>query len=368
MSKRHKIVVLPGDGIGPEVMQQAVRLLRALEEPLGLVFELEEHAVGGEALRRHGVPILPETLERCKQADAVLLGAVGDPEFDDRPPHERPERALLQLRASLGVYCNLRPIWLFDALVNASSLKREVIQNIDFLVVRELTGGLYFGQPAGLNGSNGDRRAVNTMTYTEAEIRRITRRAFELARMRRRKVTSVDKANVLAVSQLWRSVVQEVAADYPDIHVEHMLVDNCAMQLIRNPRQFDVILTENMFGDILSDEAGMLTGSIGMLPSASLGEGTAVYEPVHGSAPDIAGKNVANPIAMLLSVAMMMKYTYQRPLAAAAIEDAVSTVLLRGLHTADLNLPGGRAVSTQEMGKAIIEETVHSLMTNYIAV
>ena len=365
---KHRIVVLPGDGIGPEVMQQAIDLLKALEGPLGMHFEFEEHAVGGEAIRRYGVPIQAETIEKCKQADAVLLGAVGHPDFDREPPERRPERALLALRAQLGVYCNLRPIWLFDALLEASTLKSDIVKNIDFLVVRELTGGLYFGQPAGLNGTNGHRRAVNTMAYSEPEIRRITRKAFELARVRRCKLTSVDKANVLAVSQLWRQVVEEVAAEYPDVRVEHMLVDNCAMQLIRQPRQFDVILTENMFGDILSDEASMLTGSIGMLPSASLGDGPALYEPVHGSAPDIAGTGRANPIAMMLSVAMMLKYTYGRPLAAAAIEDAVSTILTRGYHTPDLHIPGGKVVGTDELGRYIIQETVHSFSTNYLAV
>ena len=368
LRRKQRIVVLPGDGIGPEVMEQAIRMLRTLEEPLGMQFDFEECLIGGVAIRRYGVPIQPETIEKCKRADAVLLGAVGHPDFDNEPPERRPEQALLTLRSRLGLYCNLRPIWLFDALIDASSLKSDIVKNIDFLVVRELTGGLYFGKPAGIDSSSGERHAVNTMTYSEAEIRRITRKAFELARLRRCKITSVDKANVLAVSQLWRAVVNEVAAEYPDVRVDHMLVDNCAMQLIRQPRRFDVILTENMFGDILSDEASMLTGSIGMLPSASLGDGTALYEPVHGSAPDIAGKNCANPLAMILSVAMMLKYTYKRPLAASAIEDAVSTVLTQGYHTPDLHMAWGRRVGPGELAGYVIEEAVQSFSTNYMVV
>lgn len=358
MREKKRIVILPGDGIGPEVMKQGIKLLQALQDSLGMEFEFEEHIVGGAALRKFGVPLQPETLERCKSADAVLLAAVGSPEFDNNPPHLRPERALLDLRAGLGVYCNLRPVRLYQSLLAASTLKADVVQDTDLLVVRELTGGLYFGKPAGVNGTNGERHAVNTMAYSEGEIRRIARKAFEFARMRRRKVTSVDKANVLAVSQLWRAVVEEEAANFPDVELQNMLVDNCAMQLIRNPRQFDVILTENMFGDILSDEASMLTGSIGMLPSASVGEGTALYEPVHGSAPDIAGKNLANPIAMLSSVAMMLQYSFDRPTAAAAIDEAISIMLARGYHTVDLHSGSGIVVGTDELGRVIIEEAV----------
>ena len=368
MFEKKKIVVLPGDGIGPEVVAQGVELLQALQEPLSITFEFEEFPIGGECLRRHGTPLQRKTLAACKVADAVLLGAVGAPEFDGNPPETRPERALLELRSALGVYCNLRPIRIYKALVEASTLRAEVVQDIDLLVVRELTGGLYFGQPAGVNGRNGRRNAINTMVYSESEIRRIARKAFEFARMRRRKVTSVDKANVLAVSQLWRSVVQEVAAENPDIILQHMLVDNCAMQLIRNPRQFDVILTGNLFGDILSDEASMLTGSIGMLPSASIGNGTPLFEPVHGSAPDIAGKDAANPIAMISSIAMMLKYSLERPLAARAIDEAISTVLARGYHTADVALPGGTVLGTRALGDHIAKETLLSFTSTYLAV
>ena len=358
MHKKERIVILAGDGIGPEVMAQGIKLLNKLEEYIEIGFDLDEHLIGGAALKAYGVPLKPETLESCKQASAVLLGAVGSPEFDDNPPDLRPERALLDLRAGLGCFCNLRPIHLYKALIDSSTLKREVIADIDLLVVRELTGGLYFGKPAGFETANGERTAVNTMTYSEAEIQRIARKAFEFARLRRRKVTSVDKANVLAVSQLWRSVVEDVAKEFPDVQLEHMLVDNCAMQLIRNPRQFDVILTENMFGDILSDEASMLPGSIGLLPSASLGDGTPIYEPVHGSAPDISGKGLANPIALLNSIAMMFRYTFSRPLVALAIEEAISTILLRGYHTADMKLEGGKQVGSEEIGDLIISEII----------
>ncbi len=348
------LAVLPGDGIGAEVMRAGIQLLKSLELPLGLRFQLEEHPVGGACLKQHGVPVLPDTLEACQRADAVLLGAVGLPEFDDNPPHLRPERALLGLRAALGVYCNLRPAKVFDPLVDASPLKREVVQGIDLVVVRELTGGIYFGKPAGISGAPGGRSAVNSMVYSEAEIRRIAIKGFELARRRRGKLTSVDKANVLEVSQLWRQVVNEVGRDYPEVTLEHMLVDNCAMQLVRWPKQFDVILTGNLFGDILSDEASVLTGSIGMLPSASLGDGPGLYEPVHGTAPDIAGQGKANPIAMMASIAMMLEYSFQKPEAARAIESAIETVLQSGYHTADLRMPGGTVVSTGEMGERII--------------
>ncbi len=361
MPEKKKIVVLPGDGIGQEVTAQGVRLLRALQEFLDVEFEFEEFAVGGTALKKFGVPMQDGTLEKCKEADAVLLGAVGSPEFDNNPSHLRPEKALLALRAGLGVYCNLRPARLYDVLLHASTLKPEIVQGIDILVVRELTGGLYFGEPAHIIEENGEKLAINTMSYREHEIRRIAQKAFEFAQLRRKKVTSVDKANVLVVSQLWRNVVEEVATDFPDVTLEHMLVDNCAMQLVRYPKQFDVILTENMFGDILSDEASMLTGSLGMLPSASLGDGTALYEPVHGSAPDIAGKNIANPIAMINSVAMMLRYTFNQNEAANAIEEAVAIVLAKKYHTPDLNLEGGKKVGTDEMGSLIIKETLERL-------
>jgi len=328
MSQVRKIVLLPGDGIGQEVIAAAQKLLEALQNHLNLRFDFETHLIGGAALREYGIPMKNETLQSCQSADAVLLGAVGDPE---------------------------------QVLLDASTLKPEIIRDVDIMVVRELTGGLYFGEPAEKYTKNGKRYAVNTMAYNEDEITRITRKAFELARLRRKKVTSVDKANVLIVSQLWRTVVEETAKEYPDVILEHMLVDNCAMQLIRRPSQFDVLLTENMFGDIISDEASMLTGSLGMLPSASVGDGTALYEPVHGSAPDIAGQDKANPIAMINSVAMMLRYTLQEPAAAQAIEDSVSDVLSKGFHTPDLNLINGTQVGTRKMGDLILEETLNKM-------
>ncbi|MEJ2049403.1 MAG: 3-isopropylmalate dehydrogenase [Calditrichota bacterium] len=384
MSQVRKIVLLPGDGIGQEVIAAARKLLEALQTPLNLHFEFETHLIGGAALREYGIPMKNETLQSCQSADAVLLGAVGDPEFDNNPSHLRPEKALLGLREGIGVYCNLRPVKIYQVLLNASTLKSEIIRDVDIMVVRELTGGLYFGKPAEKYTKNGKRHAVNTMAYNEDEITRITRKAFELARLRRKKVTSVDKANVLIVSQLWRAVVEETAKEYPDVNVlivsqlwrvvveetardypdvilEHMLVDNCAMQLVRRPSQFDVLLTENMFGDIISDEASMLTGSLGMLPSASIGDGTALYEPVHGSAPDISGQNKANPIAMINSVAMMLRYTFQEREAAQAIEDSVSNVLSKGFHTTDLNLVKGKQVGTREMGDLILKETLDKM-------
>jgi 3-isopropylmalate dehydrogenase len=361
MSQVRKIVLLPGDGIGQEVIAAAQKLLKALQNSLNLHFEFETHLIGGAALREYGIPMKNETLQSCQSADAVLLGAVGDPEFDNNPSHLRPEKALLGLREGIGVYCNLRPVKIYQVLLNASTLKPEIIRDVDIIVVRELTGGLYFGKPAEKYTMNGKRHAVNTMAYNEDEITRITRKAFELARLRRKKVTSVDKANVLIVSQLWRSVVEETAKEYPDVILEHMLVDNCAMQLVRRPSQFDVLLTENMFGDIISDEASMLTGSLGMLPSASIGDGTALYEPVHGSAPDIAGQDKANPIAMINSVAMMVRYTFQEPVVAQAIEDSVSDVLSKGFHTPDLNLVNGKQVGTREMGDLILDETLNKM-------
>jgi 3-isopropylmalate dehydrogenase len=362
MPEQKKIMVLPGDGIGAEVMEQAILLLAAIQDFINLTFDFEEHLIGGAALKAYGIPIQKETLDRCKSADAVLLGAVGDPEFDKNPSHLRPEKALLELRAILGVYCNLRPAKIYNVIVHASSLKPEVIEGIDIMMVRELTGGIYFGKPAERTNKDGIRQAVNTMVYEEEEIFRIARRAFDLAQMRRKKVTSIDKANVLVVSQLWREIVEEVAQDYPEVTLEHMLVDNCAMQLIRQPNQFDVMLTENMFGDIISDEASMLTGSLGMLPSASLGDGTALYEPVHGSAPDIAGLDKANPIAMISSVAMMLNYSFLENKVAQAIENAISSVLTQGYHTPDLQINNGKRVGTKKMG-SLIREQVHKNLT-----
>ncbi|GAB4171344.1 MAG: 3-isopropylmalate dehydrogenase [Calditrichia bacterium] len=364
MSKK-RIVVLPGDGIGKEVTREGVRLLETLQNNLNLQFEFEEYPVGGESLKQFGVPIRDEVLEAAVNSDAVLLGAVGSPEFDNNPQHLKPERALLALRRALGVYCNVRPAHVYTPLISASTLKPDVIRGIDILIVRELTGGIYYGQPAEISEKDGQREAVNTMVYTEDEVRRIARMAFRFARQRRKKVTSVDKANVLAVSQLWRQVVEEVSKEFPDVTLEHMLVDNTAMQLIRNPRQFDVIVTGNMFGDILSDEASMLTGSLGMLPSASLGDGPGMYEPVHGTAPDIAGENKANPIAMINSVAMMLRYSFGLMEVAEAIERAVERVLDKKFHTADLNIKFGQLVSTTEMGTLIIQETRNILETNF---
>lgn len=361
MPEKKKIVVLPGDGIGVEVLEQAILLLTDIQNFINLTFDFEEHLIGGAALKAYGIPIQKKTLDRCKSADAVLLGAVGAPQFDKNPSHLRPEKALLELRDSLGVYCNLRPAKTYDVLVHASSLKPEVIEGIDIMVVRELTGGIYFGKPAERTNNSGLRHAVNTMIYHEDEIIRIARRAFELAQSRRKKVTSVDKANVLVVSQLWREVVEEVALEYLEVNLEHMLIDNCAMQLIRQPNQFDVVLTGNMFGDIISDEASMLTGSLGMLPSASLGDGTSLYEPVHGSAPDIAGQDKANPIAMINSVAMMLNYSFQANKAAQAIENAISSILAQGYHTPDLQINNGKKVGTKEMGSLIREQVEKNL-------
>ncbi|KAA3613831.1 MAG: 3-isopropylmalate dehydrogenase [Calditrichaeota bacterium] len=360
MPELKNITTLPGDGIGPEVMAQGVALLKALASPLDMQFEFSEDLVGGACLREFNIPIREKTYTKCKQSDAVLLGAVGSPEYDNNPSHLRPEKALLGLRAELGVYCNLRPAQLYNILIDASPLKKEFIAGLDLMVVRELCGGLYFGNPSGIENTENGRIGTSTMTYGEQEIRRIAIKAFELAGLRRGKVTSVDKANVLAVSQLWRAVVEEVAGDFPEIELEHMLVDNCAMQLVRYPKQFDIILTENMFGDILSDEASQLTGSIGMLPSASLGAGTPLYEPVHGTAPDIAGQDKANPIAMINSVAMLLHYSFERPQAAKIISNAVEDVLQQGYHTGDIQIEG-KLVGTKELGERIIEETLKNL-------
>ncbi len=353
---RKKIAVLPGDGIGPEIVSQAVRVLDRIAERYGVSFETAHALVGGAAYDATGHPLPPETLEVCKRSDAVLFGAVGGPKWDNLPPALRPEAgALLPLRKELGLYANLRPALLFPALAEASPLKPQVLgEGLDILVVRELTGGIYFGQPKERRDEG--RTAVDTCLYTEAEVERIAHVAFRAARQRRNKVTSVDKANVLETSRLWREVVTRVAQQYPDVELQHMLVDNAAMQLIRNPRQFDVILTENMFGDILSDEAAMLTGSLGMLPSASLGEGTfGLYEPVHGSAPDIAGQGVANPLATILSVAMMLRHSFGMNEAASDIEKAVDAALREGYRTPDIWQEGCHKVGTIEMTHAVIK-------------
>ncbi len=350
------ILILPGDYIGPEVMAEAVRVLRAADERFGLAVELEYGLLGGAAIDATGEPLPAATLAHAREADAILLGAVGGPKWDAVERHLRPERGLLGIRSELGLFGNLRPALLYPQLADASSLKPEVVSGLDILIVRELTGGIYFGQPRGIRTlDNGEREGFNTYVYRESEIRRIGRLAFELARKRGRRVCSVDKANVLEVTVLWREVMEEVARDFPDVELSHMYVDNAAMQLVRAPKQFDVVVTGNMFGDILSDAAAMLTGSIGMLPSASLDEGgRGMYEPCHGSAPDIAGQGVANPLATILSVAMMLRYSLACPAAAEAIEAAVAEVLDSGLRTPDILTPGGTRVGTTGMGDAVV--------------
>lgn len=349
-----KIAILAGDGIGPEIIAQAVRVLEALRSD-GLKFELEPGLLGGCAVEAAGEPFPEATRNLVAGADAVILGAVGGPQFDTLPRHLRPERGLLGIRQALNLFANLRPAILYPELVNASTLKPEVVAGLDILIVRELTGDIYFGEPRGIECRDGQRVGYNTMVYSETEIRRIARVAFQAARKRHRRLCSVDKMNVLECTQLWRDVVTETAKDYPDVELSHMLVDNAAMQLVRNPRQFDVMVTGNMFGDILSDEASMLTGSIGMLPSASLDDrNKGLYEPIHGSAPDIAGKDVANPLATILSVAMMLRYTFDQEAAASRIESAVKKVLAQGYRTEDIYEAGTKKVGTASMGDAVL--------------
>ncbi len=349
-----RIAVVAGDGIGPEVTAQAVRILKKISRILNEQFDFVELKAGGTAFEKFGKPLPKETLEQATACDVVLLGAVGGPNWDSLPYELKPEQALLGLRKSLGLYANIRPAIMFDSLIDASSLKAEVVKGIDIVVVRELTGGLYFGRPAAIEEHNGRRRGINTMVYTEQEIERIAHTAFKLSKTRKKKVTSVDKANILHTSMLWREVVTEIQkANYPDVRLEHMYVDNASMQLVRNPKQFDVILTENMFGDILSDEASMLTGSIGMLPSASIGDEHALYEPIHGSAPDIAGKGIANPIASILSTAMLLEYSLKQKEIAKKIFLAVEAVLNQGFRTADIAGKGTTTLSTEEMGAKI---------------
>ena len=351
-----KIAVLPGDGIGKEVTLAAFQVLDAVASKYDFKFETQEFLVGGASIDRYGTPVREEVLNVCKEADAVFLGAVGGPKWDDVPAEIRPEIALLKLRKELEVFTNLRPVKVFEPLLDASALKPDVISGVDMLIVRELTGGLYFGKPQFIESIDNEERAVDTMAYKTSEIERIARVAFETARRRRKKVASVDKANILATSQLWRKTVSAVAEDYPDVSLRHFLVDNCAMQLIREPRQFDVILTENSFGDILSDEASMLTGSLGMLPSASLGHGIALYEPVHGSAPDIAGKNIANPIAAIGSIALMLRFSFHFEEAALAVEKAILDVLNQGCRCQDFYSAGHVLLNTKEMTDRIIEK------------
>jgi 3-isopropylmalate dehydrogenase len=346
-----KICVLPGDGIGPEIIAEALRVLSALD----LKMETEEGLLGGCAVDATGSPFPEATQRLAKAADAVLLGAVGGPQWDNHPREQRPERGLLGIRKHLNLFANLRPALLYDELANASTLKPEVVSGLDILIVRELTGDIYFGQPRGIEVRDGQRVGTNTMVYSESEIRRIARVAFAAARKRRGKLCSVDKMNVLECTQLWRDVVIETAVEFPDVELSHMLVDNAAMQLVRNPKQFDVMVTGNMFGDILSDEASMLTGSIGMLPSASLDEhNKGLYEPSHGSAPDIAGKGIANPLATILSAAMMLRYSFNDETSAARIEAAVKEVLAQGFRTGDIYETGMKKVGTREMGDAVL--------------
>ncbi|HEX7810732.1 MAG TPA: 3-isopropylmalate dehydrogenase [Burkholderiales bacterium] len=350
-----KIAVLPGDGIGSEIVRQAVKVLTALSAD-GLKIEMEQAPIGGAGYDAAGDPLPQATLALAREADAVLLGAVGGPKYDTLPRPMRPEQGLLRIRKELGLFANLRPALLYEELANASTLKNEVVAGLDIMILRELTGDIYFGQPRGQRRTEaGEREGFDTMRYSEPEIRRIAHVGFGIARKRAKKLCSVDKANVLDTSILWREVVDEVAKEYPDIAVSHMYVDNAAMQLVRAPKQFDVMLTGNMFGDILSDEASMLTGSIGMLPSASLdANNKGLYEPIHGSAPDIAGKNVANPLATILSLSMMMRYTFAEEAAAARIEAAVKRVLKQGLRTGDICEAGTRKVGTEEMGDAVV--------------
>ncbi len=354
------ILVLPGDGIGTEVTREAVRVLRRVAQKHQHQLELKEGLLGGIAIHRTGTPLPEETLRLALEADATLMGAVGLPEFDTAPPEQRPEKGLLGLRQALGVFANLRPVRAWRALLDSSPLKNALVEGTDLIIVRELTGGIYYGTPRGISGAGAEERAVNTMVYTRAEIERVSRMAFNLARGRRRKLASADKSNVLENSQLWRRVVTEVAAEFPDVALEHILVDNCAMQLILNPRRFDILLTENMFGDILSDEGAVLAGSIGMLPSASVGARkpsgawVGLYEPVHGSAPDIAGQNKANPLGAIGSVAAMLEYSFELKEEAAAINAAIEAVLASGRVTADLK-PAGAPATTSQVGDAVLE-------------
>jgi 3-isopropylmalate dehydrogenase len=350
----YKIAVLKGDGIGPEIVNSALRVLKRLGELSGVSFEFEEGLIGGIAIDQKGEPLPQETLELCLKADAVLLGAVGGPKWDNLPTSKRPEKGLLQIRKALDLYANLRPAKVYEPLISASPLKEEVVRGTDFIVIRELTGDVYYGEPRGIFTENGKRVGINTMKYTEDEIRRVVKKAFEVALKRRKKLTSVDKSNVLEVSGLWRDIVEEEKKNYPDVEVEHLYVDNCAMQVVRRPSSFDVIVTGNIFGDILSDEAAVITGSLGMLPSASLGEKYALYEPVHGSAPDIAGKGIANPIATILSTAMMLRYSFNLEKLANAIEKAVELTLQKGYRTPDIHSEGCIKVGTEQMTDAII--------------
>lgn len=351
----HRILILGGDGIGPEVTREAGKVLAALVADFGLGAECESALVGGAAVDAGLGPLPEATLELARRSSAILFGAIGGPKWERLERAQRPEAGLLGLRSRLGLFANLRPVRVYAELAAASTLKAEVVTGLDLLIVRELTGGIYFGEPRGVHAGAGGREGVNTMRYSEGEIDRIARVAFDAARLRRKRVCSVDKANVLETSELWREVVGRVAVEYPDVELEHMLVDNAAMQLVRAPGRFDVLLTENMFGDILSDLASMLGGSIGMLPSASLNAaGHGLYEPIHGSAPDIVGRELANPLAAILSLAMLLRYSLREEAQARRVEGAVQAALAQGLRTADIHVPGTRRVSTAEMGDAVV--------------
>ncbi|MFQ5847442.1 MAG: 3-isopropylmalate dehydrogenase [Candidatus Methylomirabilales bacterium] len=344
------IIVLRGDGIGPEVVEEGLKVLRAVGRRFGLTLEFREALLGGAAIDATGDPLPEETLRHSKEANAILLGAVGGAKWDTLPRDKRPEQGLLRLRQGLELYANLRPVRVFAPLLEASPLKRDVIAGTDLMIFRELTGGLYYGTPRGITRRGDEEWGVDTLSYTTSEIARIARLAFQAAEERRKKVTSVDKANVLMSSQLWRRVLTEIAQEFPGITLEHMYVDNCAMQLVRNPRQFDVIVTENMFGDILSDEAAVIAGSIGLIPSASLGAGGGLFEPIHGTAPDLAGKGQANPIGTILSAALLLRYALKHTEGATAIEAAVEEVLAQGYRTPDCAQPGTQVVGTARMG------------------
>ncbi len=364
MAANKKLLILPGDGIGPEVMRQVRRTIDWLGKRRAVAFEVEEALVGGAAIDKEGLPVSEATMQKSMAADAVLLGAVGGPKWDSVPFAKKPERGLLRLRKDMELFANLRPAFVFDALAEASTLKDEVVRGLDLMFVRELTGGVYFGEPRGITTlPDGTRRGVNTQVYTTPEIIRVGRVAFDLARKRRRKVCSVEKANVMESGVLWREEIQKLHdAEYKDVELSHMYADNCCMQLVRNPKQFDIIVTDNLFGDLLSDCAAMLTGSLGMLPSASLGAADArghrkaLYEPVHGSAPDIAGKDLANPLASVLSLAMMLRYSFDQGAEADVLEKAVDRVLTAGIRTQDIMTPGATKVSTQAMGDALLKE------------
>jgi len=362
MSTTKKVLMLPGDGIGPEVMRQVQRVMDWMAKKRNVNFEITEGLIGGASLDAHNNPLTDETLADAMAADAVLLGAVGGPKWDNLPFDIKPERGLLKIRKEMGLFANLRPALVFDALVGASTLKEDIVKGLDIMILRELTGGIYFGQPRGIEERDGVRFGFNTLVYSEPEVERIARVAFDMAMKRNKRLCSVDKANVLESTVLWREVVERVAKDFPEVEVSHMYVDNASMQLVRNPKQFDVMVTTNMFGDILSDCAAMLTGSLGMLPSASLGAADAsgarkaLYEPVHGSAPDIAGQDIANPLATILSFAMMLRYSFDMGDDATMIETAVQNVLKGGLRTADIMQPGMAKVSTTVMGESLINE------------